>query len=383
MDTRGWRLCCSRHILLPAIAVATVCTGCFLDNSPSGPNEPVLSERTLFVVGSDFQSGGLWWMGVDDTEIDPDNRLEIYQDSDVRSYRGDLYVLERYRADNIRRYSAVVGSDSAVTLELQYQTHLGDMWNPIDMEFINDTLAYVALENEPTILRFNTATGQAIGSINTSQYTYQNPGGTIQPTSPHAGDMVFVDSLLYVPLQRRIGWDLGDVGLILVVDIATDAVVDTVRMQYRNPVYSCRAGSDIYLSCAGMWETLDDGAIEVFHIDSRTVETVITEQQLGGSPATVQHIEGGRFYVEVYQGWNDVQVKEVDFASGTVVEMLPGITDAFGTIVYDSLSQTLFVGERSPTESGIKVFDRGNTLLDGPLSMPLPPCFMCILEHNP
>lgn len=319
-------------------------TGC--SDNPTVPDSPINSAK-VFVTESDFQSGLLEWALLSDNSISSSN-LSIYSDVGVKTFGDYLYVIEHFGADNILKFDPSKSDQSGVV----YQKHLGDNWNPTDMEFASETKAYVSNMNEPKITIFNPSTGTAVSNIDISTYTFRPDSNS----SPYANDLQLVGSDLYVLLQRRNGYNPGAPSLILKINTATDAVTDTIPLQFKNAYAMAYADGALYVSNPGSSYLTGDGAVEKVVLSTKTVSTVIDETTLGGNPNQIIHKSGSHFYLQNYIAWKNDKVVEVDAATGTVVTTLPNIKDAFGGIYYDSVDCKLYVGERDATEMGVRVF---------------------------
>lgn len=345
---KGGRPMCIKHfvsILCSSAVGLLLFAGC--SESPSGPDMSS-GQTKLFIAESDFQSGLLEWMSIENNIVSSQG-LSIYSDAGVHSFGGYLYVLERFGADNVMKFDPSKNDQSGVV----YQKHLGDNWNPSDIEFLSATKAYVSNMNEPKITVFNPSSSEVLQNIDISTYTFR-PDSNV---SPYANDMVLVGSDLYVMLQRRNGYKPGAPTLILKVNTSTDAVTDTVPCQFTNGYGMAYCDGVLYVSNPGSGYSLGDGAIEAVTLATKQVRTVIDETALGGNPNQIVHKSGTHFYVQNYIGWKNVKVVEIDAATGSIVETLPDIKDAFGGICYDSTDNRLYVGERDSVEMGIRIFE--------------------------
>jgi DNA-binding beta-propeller fold protein YncE len=363
----------------PFSAAAAFCTavvlfsGCILDPGDSDNDTPLETQPSrLFVLESDFQSGKVEWIATATAAVE-NGGFAVYHDALIRSYGGHVYILEKFGADNIIKFDPALTDEEGIL----YQVHLGDNWNPVDIEFSGDTKAYIANQEEPEITIFDPSAGKATGAIDISAYTF-NPDSN---SSPHANRMVLVDGMLYVMLQRRNGWDPGAATLILVIDTGSDEIADTIACVFANGNDMALAGGALYVTNPGNALVAGDGAIEKIDLASKEVSTVITEDELGGNPNQICHIEGSRFYVQNYVGWEDVRVMEIDVSDGSIVETLPEIKDAFGGICYDSVDGILYVGERNAAGPGVRVF-KNNEQVTGPLHSDnsLPPAGMVVVR---
>ena len=155
----------SRHAFFSAVfIVLMIMTGCFLVTSDPDRTDDRLK---LFIAGSDYHSGTLEWMVIEDNSS-VESCIEIYSDAVLDSYNGNLYMLEKYGADNIMKFDPSKCGKSGII----YQIHLGNNWNPQDIEFLNRKKAYISNMNEPEITIFNPETGEIVSSIDISKYTY-------------------------------------------------------------------------------------------------------------------------------------------------------------------------------------------------------------------
>ena len=353
-------------LLLAGIAMFT---GCF-DPNPSGPDTTLSSER-LFIAESDFQSGQLGWMGLESTAIFS-GKLSIWNDAVLRTFDGYLYVIEKFGADNIIRFDPSRSDQSGV----KYQQHLGDNLNPVDIEFIDDSKAYISCQLEPIILVFNPSKGSVLDTINISAYTFNKESNS----TPYANQMALAGDKLYVSLQRRDGYNPGTRSLILVINTETDEIEDTIPTQYKNCYDLIYNDGTLYVTNPGNPEQTGDGAIEAIDVETKQVRTVISEDVLGGSPYLMVHKSGTMFYVQNYISWGNVSVVEIDASSGTVGATLP-VKDAYGGLCYDDIYGRLYVGERSIDETGIRIFENnvqiGKTIKS---SNSLPPYDLTIIR---
>jgi hypothetical protein len=334
------------------------------DSSDDGPK--------LFITESDFQSGLLEWISVKNSTISSSN-LSIYSDAGAKSFGGYLYILEHYGADNIIKFDPSKSDQSGVL----YQKHLGDNWNPTDIEFVSETKAYISNMNEPKITIFNPSNGTVISNIDISTYTFRPDSNS----SPYANDLQLVGSDLYVLLQRRNGYNPGASSLLLKINTATDIITDTIALQYKNGHSMAYADGALYVSNPGSSYSNTDGAVEKVVLLTKTVTTVIDEATLGGNPNLILYKSGTRFYLQNYIAWKNDKVVELDVATGSIVATLPNVKDAYGGIYYDTIDSTLYVGERDATEMGIRVFKNnvqvGSTIKS---SKSLPPTSMVIVR---
>lgn len=351
------------------VAAMLFVNGCIV--GPSEPDTDAIGPR-LYIAQSDYQSGLLEWAPTLDHGVSANN-LPIYSDAFLRVFAGHLYIIERAGADNIMKIDPARSGLAAVL----YQTHLGNDWNPQDMVFASATRAYVANNNEPNITVFNPTTGTVVSHIDIAPYTFMPDSNT----SPNAAALQLAQGYLYALLQRRHGWNPGAPSLLLKIDIATNAVVDTIALRFMNGKALAYTDGFLYVTNPGNSFSVGDGAIEKVDLATSAVSTVVDGATLNGDPHDLAHKEGSRFYVTLYYDWKDMKVAEMDMVDGTIVEMLPGVKDAFGGIFYDGPGGTLYVAERDSIEMGVRVY-RNNRQV-GPIvksGNSLPPVSVAVLR---
>jgi hypothetical protein len=120
--------------------------------------------RRTLLVGSDLESGTLAWSGEGDAQPFAPGELKVHQDSDLHEQDGQIFVLERFGADNILKYDPSRGGEQGIV----YRVHLGELWNPVDLELVSARKAYVSLENHPEILIFDPELGKVVSRIDIS-----------------------------------------------------------------------------------------------------------------------------------------------------------------------------------------------------------------------
>lgn len=362
----------SKNYFFTAIFViaAIVFSGCY-DNV----TEPDITagQTKLFVAEKESKSGQLEWIGINDCIISS-SKFSIYYDVALCSFSGYLYILEKFGADNIIKFDPSKNDISGVL----YQKHLGDNWNPQDIQFVSETKAFISNMNQPKISIFNPSTGEFVKHIDISAYIF-NPDSN---ASPYAKDLHLNGSDLYVLLQRRNGLKPGAPTLMLKINSLTDSITDTIPFQFKSGYAMAYYDGVFYVTNPSSQSVSGDGAIEKVVLSSKTVNTIIDETALGGSPIQIVHKINSRFYVTVYMAdFKKTKVIELDAVTGMIVSTLPNVKDAFGGIFYDEINSKLYVGERDAVEMGIRIFQNnkqiGSTIKS---SNSLPPSGMMIVR---
>ncbi len=170
---------------------------------------------TLVITETDYTTG---WLGLMSASKQYVKGIEIASDAVIREGNGYTYILERTGHDNIIRL------DREGILE--YQEKIEDGFNPHDVVIFSETVGYICGNSSADIKIFNPTTGLVTGSIDISAYIVENK--ETPNTSPNATAMSIYNNKLYVALQRRDGWTSGEPSAVLVIDIATDSIEQSI-----------------------------------------------------------------------------------------------------------------------------------------------------------
>ncbi len=333
--------------------------GCIFDTKVVvAPLDNSHASRVLFVATNNYVNGQLNWMN-DTSSSYASNSLTIGADVRLKNVGGYLYALEGFGTDNILKIDPNKGDSVLGQQSVVYEKSLADNCNPLDIEVINATKAFVATENVPYVLIVNPETGDSTGRISTAAYCY-NPTPTSATPSPYATALTQYGDTVYVLMNHRTTDSpaLYGPGLIVLINKNSNTIIDTITLAYTNPTSMVLRNNLLYVTSCGSYDALNDGAVEVLNLTNRQhLPNAISKSTLGGRPEHIVCKGGTSWYVETYVAWGDVRVVEANFFTGTVVATLSGITNAYGGICYDSVIQRLYVGEQGTSKGGLLVFD--------------------------
>jgi hypothetical protein len=337
-----------KNIAYIVLVLMLVVLGMQCVNNPV-ENEPSDEPKVFFTQRSDA-SGYFEWISINNHTIN-NTGFAVFKDAMVKTYKKDVYILERYGADNIIKYDPSKNGISGVINQMKIDSAEGS--NPQDIAFLSDTKAFIANQNKPTITIFNPLTLSKTGSIDIAEYTYMKD----RNISPHASSVEIDGNYLYVLLQRRDGYSYKIPSLVLKINALTNVIEDTIPTIYKNGNRIICSNGYLYVMNTGSYSAAaGDAGIDAIKLSDNSVTNVITAEKLGGCPYNVQHKNGTIFYVTVYITYHNVVVKEIDFSDGKINLTLPDVNDAFGGICYDKKDNTLYVGECDSLNMGIKVF---------------------------
>jgi hypothetical protein len=263
------------------------------------PPQEIAAAGDAYVYTTDYANGYITKIAQTAYTVTTNVRTTV-GDANVMNYGGYLYLLERGTSNKIIKLDPTSIGTAAGELAT------GASSNPYEIAFFNSTKAYVTLRGATSLVVFNPATMAQTGSVDLSAYVaYAGTG--IAESVPYMAWAVIDSTFLYVACQRLTGaWQSpGDTSLIVVINTATDAVVQTIKLQYRNPNRMCLYNHKLYVACLENWST-QDGGLEVINTWTNTSEGVIlTEQNLGGDMADVVVYSATKGYIIKAGAWPD------------------------------------------------------------------------------
>jgi glutamine cyclotransferase len=255
------------------------------------------------------------------------------------------------------------------------------------MAAVSATKAYITQWQSAELVVVNPTDGTVTGSIDLSAYKTYAGSDSAEPY-PYMDVVKVYGDKAYVACQRLrmvdggtyTSWVPADTSLIVVIDVNTDAVLDAIRLQGKNPTAMEAIGSRLFVACAGNFY-VDDGCIEAVDLTSdSSLGTVVTEAALGGDIEKLTVVAASKAYVTVMpQSATSYANQLVEFnpTTGAVVGPVPRIGNAFGGAVYDG--NLLYVADQSTTKPGIMVVDPAtDTIVAGPFDVGMIPSGLTI-----
>ncbi|MBI5170493.1 MAG: hypothetical protein HZA61_13480 [Candidatus Eisenbacteria bacterium] len=240
------------------------------------------AQTKAFVYGTDYSTGSLSAATLQPRAAACDV-ASPHSDASLRFYGGQLYVVNRFGGDNIQ----VVNPATYATVR---QFSVGNGSNPHDIAFASATKAYVTRYQSNDLWIVNPATGAHTGTV--SLAAFADADGFCEMDRLHV-----VGPLLFVSLERirtDQGYAPDDSGLVAVVDMRTDAIVDcdasvagtqAILLPKTNPFTAFQfdaATSRLLIGCAGAFGVLDGGIVRIDPVQLRADGVAIGEAALGG-----------------------------------------------------------------------------------------------------
>lgn len=336
-------------------------------------------DRLAFVIATDFQTGSFATIGLDPPRpLEPvDRNRRVNSDATVRTFSGLVYVVNRLLGDSIQML------DPVRDLATVYDCSVGSGANPHDIAFAGANKAYVTRYELTELLIVDPSVGPdcggfVLGSIDLSAFA--DADGI-----PEMDRMLVVGGRLYVITQRldrnNFFAPAGN-GMLAVIDMARDEVVDTITLSGANPfaVSDGRDGTLIVIE-TGRFTTLDGGLERVDLASGQAAGFFVTESNLGGDITDAVIISDQLGYAVLSD--EEFRNSVVAFNPRTGA---PGGTLVSGSNFVSDLELNdrgeLYVADRSAERPGVRVFRTadGSELTAAPLDVGLPPFEIIFLK---
>ena len=351
----------------PAVALAT-----FLFALLAAPR---VHAARVYVVESDFSSGS-FSAGSASTHLMSCNAASVHSDARVRWYNGQVFVVNRFGADNIE---VLDGTTSAFVRQFS----VGNGSNPYDIAFASPTHAYVARYASADVWIVDPTTGAHTGTV--SLAALADADG-----KPEPDHMIMVGPLLFISLQRvdqAGGFLPTDSSLVAVVDTRTDALVDCdavaagvqgILLPRVNPVTAFvfdAPRTRLYLGCVGRYNVNDGGIVALDPVSLTATGVVATESALGGDVLDLAWHDDDRAYAIVGDAAFNTSLVRWSPVSGSAQGTIyapGGFSLADAEVTPDG--SEVWVCNSSFGSPGLRVFSTATGLLvAGPLFCVLPP----------
>ncbi len=327
-----------------------------------------------FVYGTDFSTGSL--SAVSATTHAPScDVASPHSDSRLRFFGGQLYVINRFGADNIQ----IVNPSTHATVR---QFSVGNGANPYDIAVLSSTRAYVTRYERRELWIVDPSTGAKTGEIDLGAFA--DADGT-----PEMDRIAVVGPLAFVSLQRvdrNAGFIPTDSSLVAVIDTRTDQLVDcdpiapgvqAIHLPRTNPVTDFafdRTTSRLLLGCAGFYGALDGGIVAIDAAMLTSTQVVATDAALGGDCNDLVWLSPDHAYVIVSTPSFVTQLVRWNPATGAVGPTLfdPGAF-ALSDVEYDGAGQ-LWLCDSRFVGGAVRRFSTATDLAAGaPIVCTLPP----------
>ena len=328
---------------------------------------------TTYVFGSDYTTGELRW--IVDGKISAKS-IQLNQDSKVISAGENIFVLERYGADNI-----VLIDQKGQKIKWQQSFETND--NPSDVVKASDTEVWVGLEGPNKIVKVAVADGKVTKTIKTDDFA------KAEGQFANVVDLEVSGDTLFALFRRAVaGWPAGypDPGLLAMYKLNDGTLLDTIRLAKVDPSAMAFVNGKLYVASAGQYDasgaTLADDTrgIEVVDFAKKASTTVVDGTKLGGGISSFAvDAKNGIAYAAIYKNYGDVPLVQVDLSAKTV-KSISGVSDVEGSLAFDAATSTLYIGDRTYSSEAVYVYKAGKVSKLEAAAGVLPPYSITIMK---
>ena len=340
-------------MLATASSLALYMTACS-DNSTSADDDP-LKPASVYVFGADSKSGELRWVNEDGIS---DKSLQFHKDSKIIGIDGNLFVLERFGADNL---ALVDASENEVSWQVDFE----DGENPSDVVKANKDEVWVALEGAAKIVKVAVKDGKITKTVKTNKF---NQG---EATTPNLVDLDVSGDTLFALFQRSESYAFKVPGLLAMYKLSNGELLDTIKLAKKNPTAMGFAKGKLYVASQGEYNEAygtdadDARGIEVVDFAKKKSSMVVDGKKLGGGVYAFAVDPDGVAYAAVYKTWGDVPLAKVNLSEKSV-KTVSDVSDVSGSLVFDDVDGVLYIGDRG-SKGGLYKYDgKKVTKIDAP-----------------
>lgn len=319
---------------------------------------PVQADE-LLALTTDFSTGSLTSLGLTPPWNADLDVASICPDAVARSYRGLLYVVNRFGCDNIQVIDPA--QDYATIREFS----VGSGSNPQDIAFESPTRAFVSRYDRPTLLAVNPSTGAILDSLSLAPYA--DADGL-----PEMHRLFLQGRYLYVEVQRldrNNGFEPVAPSYLVVIDTQTWTIVDTddeapgvnpIALTGLNPTGPMEIDlitGQLLVPVSGSFFDLDGGIERVDLEEWESTGFLVTEATLGGS--LLQYTQGStqRSFAIVSDASFATCLVAYHPIQGTRLQTIY-CTDGFDLADCEvSEEGWLYLADRSFIDPGVRVFN--------------------------
>ena len=363
-------------------AISFIFMGCSNKSNPSSSQS--LSAQAIVAVSISyaFDSGNIGLYSISDA-IAYKNLLSIWNDNDVRTFNGAIYVLKRYGKDNVLKINGPIIADSTIA----YEKNIGSSVNIQDIAYINSTKAYITQYASSKVAIIDLSSGiKSSKTIDLSAFnTYA--GTDSADAVPYMAKELYYNGKVYIACQRLKAPAGGyiqaaDTSKIIVVDATNDSVVKAINLRYKNPQELSIFNGRLYVGSVGIWGVIDGGIEAIDLATDSIIGSIVDESAFSGDIASLIVVSDTKGYAVVSTPSYTTELHPFNPQEKTAGPKVLGIDEpCSGHMVFDGTYA--YVGDRSKTNPGIVIIDpKTDAKVGTTKNIGLPPNSLALLLSN-
>ncbi len=352
-------------------------------------SQQVEGKQILLVVATDYESGALSAINLENNQTF-NNLFALNQDSVLNEIDGIPYILERGKADNIKRLDK--NNNFKVVYEESLRKTSNESVNPHDIAKINEKTALVSTYNLRELRVVNLDNGKLTDTtIDISSYSSD-------ASPPDVSQLLRVDNFIYAGLH-----DLSESifepqrSRLLKVN-TSNLSITALEIPFKNlsnrlQLYSSGGVKRIIGAGLGSYLSATDGGIVSYNIDTNSFDTPtfreeVTSSATGTKGKNLKQV----IYVNDTKAFallanNSYKDFIVVFNPRTQIITQELLGETNGGSYYEMLISNgkIFISDRNLQKPGIRIFNvetLREITTNGPINVGLPPASMKIIERN-
>jgi len=272
-----------------------------------------------------------------------------------------------------------VKTDPTVT-PIEYQVNLGEGINIHDIAVVSETKAYISCLQSKDLIVFDPKAGKKLSTIDLSRFNAY-AGTDSAEAYPFMSSLAVYDNHLYVACQRLNSlFEPADTSLIAVIDINTDEIIASIKLQKKNPASMSVFDNKLLVSSSGDWRdaAASTSGIEMIDVTSNENLGVIADGiAFGGSLGDIVFVSQSKAYAAVMNASWTTDVIVFNPATKTIGAKISGISDGYGGIAYDGTK--LYIGDRGFGAAGVAVVNPNTNTVEQTITTEMPPSSLAII----
>ena len=349
-------------------------------------NDPARAGDQVVAIATDFSTGFLSVMEAEPPWTAQSNVEPTHSDARVRTWGRRVYAVNRFGADNVQW----IDPDGGWQTVCQFSVGPGS--NPQDLIVVSSEKAYVPRYDSEWLYVVDPTACAVTDSISLAGFADADGLPEMERGIKAAG-LVFVNvqrldrDNFYLPVAPS---------YLAVIDPETDELLDAdpsaqgiqgIELLGLNPFMEIQRSpvdGDLLVGTVGTFGVLDGGIERVDPVTLASGGWMTSESDLGGELLAFTVVGPHEGYAVVSDASFNTCLVLFDPATGDLIDTMDctsGFNFSQDVVAHDG---RLFVGDRTPANPGIRVYELGTQdPVAGPISVGLPPDDMAILPAEP
>lgn len=372
-----WSILRKKVLLWSALSALLLLHACSSE-TPSKPGASETSKHLGLIFTSDYVNGELRLLDIEKRKL-LETSLSFHSDSKIIVQEDQVFILERFGADNIVELDAKKMKN--LKISVLYQSALEEGANPSSIVSISPTEAWLGLEGLPKLLKINPKEkAKVIKEVDLSAFIV---GDNL---SPNLVDLALQGDTLWALLQRLDSYVPVLNGLVVLLDAVDGRVLDTIALQGKNPTQMYIENGSLWVSSLGAFnqkygsDADSTRGVEKIEVKTKKSSFVWTGKELGGGVSSfTMDTKAQKIYASITEEDGNTKVMELSLKEEKLKHHNT-VRDASGFVFWYEHSQSLYIGDRSYDRPGLLIYNKSAGYVRAEAKDMLPPSSMAVIE---